>query len=940
MSKKSGNKRNSKIKSPYLIKKTTEPGTGNFFSNHKYQFFLLIILLITTVLYFKTLHYGFIEWDDDKQITDNFLIKKLNSNTFEKLYEFDKHTSFTLLTYSIDYHFNKLSPFIYHLENIILHLLNIILVFFLIRRVFNNSNIAIISCLLFAIHPMRVESVAWVSERKDLLFTFFSLSALMVYLNYINRNLKFIFLILFIIASWLASVSKIQAAAIPVIMFLFDYYYSRKISLLMVYEKFVLLYFFFVFHINFLKDPLSTATSFGILALLFMIFYFEKHRDNLSLRQKIIFIVLGILLFISSFQKILLTPFILWFIYESTPAILPQQYALYREKIAGKFRNITVSKYKFIILATSLLLFIFFTFLLQQKFGFWSADNQSSQHFYFFDRVFMASYALCFYLLNFIAPFYLNALHPYPLKINGFLPGEYYISIALVIGLIVFFIWQYKKHPLLKKQFLFCILFFFLNISLVLHIIPIEGRLVAADRYSYFAYIGLFALSGLLFEDIRQNLIKFKKILFGIFMVYIVCFTFYTWKRTDAWKDTISLFTDVLNKNPDISFAHNNLGAAMLKIKDKKAAFYHLNKAIKLDSTFLLGYYNRAMAFFQFNELDSALHDLNRLISIKKDSNSLSIEYNDRAMIKLNLRDFDGANMDFEKAISLNPNSAKAYNNRGWYKYNRDDLPGAMADCNKALDINPDLDDAYSNRGWYKLLLKDKDGSFSDFTKAAELNPYNERALCNRGIIKLQSNDPEGAISDFTKAAELNPYFDFAYINRGYANFMKGNYKNSIRDYSEAIKLNPKKSESYQNRGWAYLCLKNFREALCDYDKAVSMDSTDVTALCNRGWVKFQLNDISDAVEDINKALLMNPKHEKSYLYSAIISYRQKNKKDAGQDFKMVAELNPSNAEALYYLGLIKFDKKDLQGACETWKKSFSLGYKEAGELIKKNCKN
>src|SRR5213078_2787736 len=83
----------------------------------------------------------------------------------------------TMLSFAIEYHFWGLNEAGYHIVNVLLHLLNTILVFYTIFLLSNKTGVALIAALLFGIHPLHVESVAWASELKYLLYTFVFLAS-------------------------------------------------------------------------------------------------------------------------------------------------------------------------------------------------------------------------------------------------------------------------------------------------------------------------------------------------------------------------------------------------------------------------------------------------------------------------------------------------------------------------------------------------------------------------------------------------------------------------------------------------------------------------------------------------------------------------------------------------------------------------------------------
>ena len=128
-------------------------------------------------------------------------------------------------------------------------------------------------------------------------------------------------------------------------------------------------------------------------------------------------------------------------------------------------------------------------------------------------------------------------------------------------------------------------------------------------------------------------------------------------------------------------------------------------------------------------------------------------DFLERGNAKDDLKDYYGAIADYTKAISLNPDYAKAYNNRGISKDDLKDYYGAIADYTKAISLNPDYADAYNNRGAAKGGLKDYYGAIADYTKAISLDPDNASAYKNRGIAKENSGKPY--CNDYKKACDL-----------------------------------------------------------------------------------------------------------------------------------------------------------------------------------------
>lgn len=125
----------------------------------------------------------------------------------------------------------------YHLINLFFHVLNVLLVFWFIRLLTKRIEMAVIVSLFFGIHPMHVESVSWISERKDVLFTFFFLCSLITYLKYTQDAKKYGYLIFSLLLFLFSVLSKSTAVCLAPLVVLIDYYLKRKFTSGVIYEK-------------------------------------------------------------------------------------------------------------------------------------------------------------------------------------------------------------------------------------------------------------------------------------------------------------------------------------------------------------------------------------------------------------------------------------------------------------------------------------------------------------------------------------------------------------------------------------------------------------------------------------------------------------------------------------------------------------------------------
>lgn len=205
---------------------------------------LLFFILIGTLVFFAflpSLFCDFTNWDDRWMLLDNPLIYKLNpkhiaGTIFGSIYS-GVYQPFVFLSFAIENYFFGLNPFIYHLTNVLLHIAITFLVFIFINQLSGNKNAALIACLFWALNPLRVESVTWITERKDLLYALFYLLSLIKYVQYLKSGRKKIHLALSLTFFIFSCLSKLTAVSLSLIIVLLDYYYQRKFDIRAIAEK-------------------------------------------------------------------------------------------------------------------------------------------------------------------------------------------------------------------------------------------------------------------------------------------------------------------------------------------------------------------------------------------------------------------------------------------------------------------------------------------------------------------------------------------------------------------------------------------------------------------------------------------------------------------------------------------------------------------------------
>lgn len=210
---------------PYKI--SLQGNAVSIFSLTKHQ--LSFCILFTVLLYARLVFNDFVYYDDDVLIINNEFIKNLNVQTFLSSFGFSKIVHYhplVYISYSVEYLLFGLNPAYYHLTNILLHAVNVYLLFLVLKKADINQHVSMLTVLFFAFHPLHVESVAWVTERKDLLYTLFYFGAIILHISYSqNKHKKYYIGSLFLFS--LSCLSKSMAVTLPIVLALIDFYMKR-----------------------------------------------------------------------------------------------------------------------------------------------------------------------------------------------------------------------------------------------------------------------------------------------------------------------------------------------------------------------------------------------------------------------------------------------------------------------------------------------------------------------------------------------------------------------------------------------------------------------------------------------------------------------------------------------------------------------------------------
>lgn len=181
-------------------------------------------------VYGQSLQNQFVSWDDMLLIAENPNVKKISVTTVKNIftsYDPELYIPLTFLSYQIDNLIGGNDPFMIHLTNLVFHILNSLLVAWLLYALLKRGWLAVALGIIFLVHPLNTEAAVWASSRKDLLSTFFFLSSLLTWLHFRDSKKSLLYaasLLLFLCGA----LSKVMVVTLPVVLVMIDILNDKK----------------------------------------------------------------------------------------------------------------------------------------------------------------------------------------------------------------------------------------------------------------------------------------------------------------------------------------------------------------------------------------------------------------------------------------------------------------------------------------------------------------------------------------------------------------------------------------------------------------------------------------------------------------------------------------------------------------------------------------
>jgi len=689
-----------------------------------------------------------VNWDDQNFILNNPLVDDVSLNHVSTIFSTPEsnggYTPMVLLSWSIDHSINGYNATVFHGTNVLIHLVNVWLVFAFIFLLTGRLNLTVIVTLLFGLHPTCIEAVGWITSRKDLLYGMFYLAGLVVYLKYLvseksNAKKLYMLCLLFFLGSLF---SKGMAVTFPVSLLLLDYFKGRKRLVKLVVEK---LPFF------------ALSLAFGLIAIAGQQKAGAADIQSVSFVESFFVGCYGLVVYIvkaiAPFQLSAYHPYpygvgedLPWYIYASVIPVL----VIIIGSILVIRKNRTVG--------FGILFFLCSIVLMLQILP-----------------VGLAIFAERFTYIAYIGLFFLIAIGLVRI-IEKFKKKQ--VVIYLVFGVFVggLGLTSFKRSSVWEN-----------GKSLWTDVIDKypDDFFGYCSRAEYYTSIGNISLSIKGYDEgLKRNRYNYKAYNNRGLMRL----------RAGQSDSAMADFNRAISLKKDFVNPVINVGLVLMNLNRDQEAIDIFNQGSMIDSLNPLLYFNRGLLYSRNNNLKAALADLDLAITL---DNQRVDFYLERANIYAAQNEKALCKSDLKKVLTLSSENAKAHFMIGQLYLDERNLPLAKIEFEKVLENDPNSSDAFTNLGLIHLNQNNYQLALQHLNKSISLNHGDPNNLLNRGLANYFLENYQSAISDFSKCIELAPKYGAAFNWRSLSfNKLKKN-KSALDDALQAKYLGFNVSEEY-----------------------------------------------------------------------------------------------------------------------------------------------
>jgi protein O-mannosyl-transferase len=650
--------------------------------------FGLVLIAATVVAYLPALHGDFL-WDDDKHISENKTLHSLGGlrEIWFKPGATCQYYPLTFTGFWIGYHLWGLNPLGYHLLNVLLHGVVAMLLWRVLARLKVRG--AALAGAIFALHPVNVMSVAWMTEVKNTLSGALALAAGWAYVRFARLGVyateqgggtvkgtvsgsDWRYYILALALFQLAMFAKTAVSFLPVTLLVVAWWQRERMGW---------------------RDAVPLLPMLGIVVVMGQVTF---HVEGL-------YRATGEQIHIPLLERVLISGRSFWF---------------YLGKLFYPHR---------------------LTFIYER----WHTDA---------DAWWQYAY-----------------------------PGA---TIGLLAGL-----WGMRKR--IGRGAFATMLHFYISTSMLILIVALYFTWYSfvSDHWQYFGCMSVIALAAAGITRTLGFFRKLKPILEPAFCgMLLLVLGVLTWRQCGMYADSETLWRTTLDRNPNCSMAHNNLGGILFRKRQEDEAILEFQTAVKLDSSNAEAHYNLGSVLYEKGQVDQAIALFQEALRIQphyaEAHSSLGTALFKKGQV-------DEAIVQFQMALEIRPESAQTQNNLGVALARNGQVDAAMAHFQKAVEAKPEHAEAHNNLGNVLLQKGRVDEAIVHYQMALEARPNNATARHSLGTALLQKGQVDEAIIQFQRALEFQPDYADAHHNLGSALLQKGRVNEAIAHFEKALEIRP-----------------------------------------------------------------------------------------------------------------------------------------------------
>ncbi|MGM0428447.1 MAG: tetratricopeptide repeat protein [Thermodesulfobacteriota bacterium] len=351
---------------------------------------------------------------------------------------------------------------------------------------------------------------------------------------------------------------------------------------------------------------------------------------------------------------------------------------------------------------------------------------------------------IAIYIRLLFLPFGQNLDYMYPFK-EGFFDGVTPLAFLFLAGIVAIGLWCIRKRPAITLG----VFWFFITLSVESSIIPISDAMF--EHRLYLPMFGFALVMGYVLFDFLQN----KKLWLGIVSVAVIgYFGTAAYLRNRVWQDPVTLWSDVLSKNPVNYRAHNNLGNALKDQGDVREALGHYREALRIKPDFGDVHNNLGNALMRQGKLDEAIAHLQKAVRFEP---RYASAYNNLGVALAANGDLKEAHRCFSAALRLKPDFAGAHNSLANTLAKEGEVEKAIKHWHRAIQINAEYAEPHYNLGMTLGRRGAIKEAIAHFSEAIRIKPDYAKAHSKLAILLAQKRDFDGALDHFAQALKIKP---------------------------------------------------------------------------------------------------------------------------------------------------------------------------------------